>query len=551
MMNHSSLTRYAMPAGLLLWAALAGCDASATNGQVGDAGTGTDTGTDAMASDSAVLQPADWRLPPENFIPAKMPIRLVHPRPDSETNAWARHRKAYPGIPYRIPVSVQGGAYPFYYEIIEGPPGMQIGQQYGVPDYGIASWVPDSESGSYAVKIRVTDQELNQVDAEFEVTATTSGFVFVDPEGAEGGDGSIGSPLKRFSQTHDNNASAGTQYAGYIVYLRGGQHQTKDNGTSNYLELRADRNPMTILGYPGEHAELDCSNAGIHVGGGTNGDDFFASGFVMKNSPPTRENSRFFSFWNTSGNRSTIFDVAFENHVSGTVGNDNAHHIHFGAQDGWTEYVTFWGLKFSKQASKGSSVGSTYQTRYVVVEDCRFGKAQADVRPNAAVFMKSESTYWSLRRNLSIEQGHRSATLFQYAGNRKPTPQVQLVEMCYNLLRAPDPAVDSTVIYTAWPPGTATDVGHPDNTTWIYRNTILGGVGGTDRRHNTMVFDSNVYLTDGQWYLDDTGLRVVVVVGNDLTGTSSDVATMLDQEYRLQGSYRDDYLGQRGHEVSP
>jgi hypothetical protein len=494
---------------------------------------------DSIAIDGETFQLAAWQLPQDHFVAAKMPIRLVHPRPDSETNAWARHRKAYPGIEYRIPVSVQGGAYPFHYEILEGPPGMRIGGQFGVADYGIVSWVPEAENASYPVRIRITDQELNYVETKFNVSVTTRGFVFVDPNAPEGGDGSISAPLRRFSQLHDNNNSEGTRFAGQIAYLRGGRHQTKDNGTGNYLELRADRNPAVILGYPGEYVELDATNAGIHIGGGASGDDFFASGFTMKNSPPSRPNSRFLSFWNTSGNRSTMFEMAFENHVAGTEGNDNAHQIHYGAQDGWTDYVTFWSLKFRNYEK--ASIGSTYQTRYVVVEDCVFGFARAGASPNAAVFMKQDSTFWSLRRNVSIEQSFRSGTLLQYGSDRKSPPHPQLVEMCYNILRG------GTVVHSIWSPG-STAYGHKDNTTWIYRNTLIGSVSGTDLKHNRMIFDSNVYLTDRQHYLPSEGLRVVVV-GDDLTGTLSEAGSMLGADFRLNGSHRERHFGAKGHEI--
>jgi hypothetical protein len=499
---------------------------------------------DSIAIDGEIFQLADWQLSPDQFVAAKMPIRLVHPRPDSETNSWARHRKAYPGIEYRIPVSVQGGAYPFYYEVIQGPSGMTVGQQIGAADYGILRWTPPGTSGPQTVEVRVTDQEMNSVTARFTLTATTEGFVFIDPKVASNGDGTINSPLRDFWLIHGDGDPTYNKYAGYIAYLRDGTHRVANAG--GWFPMSAN-SPMVVLGYPGEAPVINSRNGYISVRSRNGPGDFFFGGIKLKDSNPDRENSRFFSVGGTAGYRSTFFELSFEGHVSGTKGNDNAHHIHYSAQDGWTEYVTFWGLQFRDQASDGSSIGSTYQTRYVVVENNLFGAARSGFAPNAAVFMKQESTYWSLRRNISTEQAFRSATLFQNASNRKSPPQPQLVEIAYNLLRAPD---GSTVIHTAWPPGGGTDIGNPENTTWVYRNTVIGRIGGTDRKYNTMVFEANVYISDAEYYFADSGYRKVIVVGNDLTARTSAMSDILTDSFSFRGQFKEAHFGRCGHEVA-
>jgi hypothetical protein len=497
---------------------------------------------DSIAIDGEIFQLADWQLPREQFVAAKMPIRLVHPRPDSETNSWARHRKAYPGIEYRIPVSVQGGAYPFYYEVIQGPSGMTVGQQIGAADYGILRWTPPGTSGPQTVEVRVTDQEMNSVTARFTLTATTEGFVFIDPKVASNGDGTINSPLRDFWLIHGDGDATYKKYAGYIAYLRDGTHRVANTG--GWFPMSAN-SPMVVLGYPGEAPVINSRNGYISVRSSPGPGDFFFGGIKLKDSNPDRENSRFFSVGGTAGYRSTFFELSFEGHVKGTIGNDNAGQIHFGAQDGWTEYVTFWGLQFRDQ--EGASIGSTYQVRYVVVENNLFGAAKVGATPNSAVFMKQENTMWSLRRNISLVQRFTSGTLFQYGADRKTPPQPQLVEMCYNVLRS-----DGTAINTAWnPSGASPDnpAGNAANTTWLYRNTIIGRVGGSDRRYNTMVFEANVYLSDSELYLPTFGGRAVIVAGDDLTGRSSDLGSILDGEYRLKGSYRASFLGTRGHEI--
>jgi hypothetical protein len=499
---------------------------------------------DSITIDGETFQLAHWQLPPEQFVAAKMPIRLVHPRPDSETNSWARHRKAYPGLEYRIPVSVQGGAYPFYYEVIQGPSGMTVGQQIGAADYGILRWTPPGSSGPQTVEVRVTDQEMNSVTARFTLIATTEGFVFVDPKVASNGDGTINSPLRDFWLIHGDGDATYKKYAGYIAYLRDGTHRVANTG--GWFPMSAN-SPMVVLGYPGEAPVINSRNGYISVRSSNGPGDFFFGGIKLKDSNPDMENSRFFSVGGTAGYRSTFFELSFEGQVAGTAGNDNQHHIHYAAQAGYTEYLTFWGLQFRDQATNGSSIGSTYQTRFVVVENNLFGAAKSGFTPNAAVFMKYDSTMWSLRRNISLVQQFRSATLMQYAADRKTPPQPQLVEMCYNLLGSGGSVIAGSwggQGHTADSPG-----GNLSNTTWIYRNTILGRVGSTDRRYNTMVFEANVYLSDSEHYPQDFGGRVVIVAGNDLTGSTSDARSILDGEYRLKGSYRESFLGTRGHEI--
>ena len=101
-----------------------------------------------------------WQLPSGYFETAVMPLRVVYPRPNTETQTFARHRHAYPGLQYRIPISIQGGAYPFRFEVVEGPSGMVVGETVGATDYGVVTWTPSAAGGPYNVVIRVTDQDL-------------------------------------------------------------------------------------------------------------------------------------------------------------------------------------------------------------------------------------------------------------------------------------------------------------------------------------------------------------------------------------------------------
>lgn len=260
-----------------------------------------------------------WRLPETHFVSAKMPMTLVHPRSMpgvDETSPWARHKKAYPGIEYRIPISIQGGAYPFYYEIVSGPSWLSIGQSYQAGDnYGVLFGTPPATPQPVeTVVLRVTDQELTAIDIEFplQVTDSTSDFIFIATDATGGGTGAIDSPLQ-FGEVFP---PSGGSYAGRAVYLRGGVHSILPDpailpewqgGHRGSVNLGSGK-PLVILGYPGESVELDCIN-GRFISGG---DDFFFGGIKLKNTPQYGMDGsrlRMGSFFEYPGvNRLTFFE---------------------------------------------------------------------------------------------------------------------------------------------------------------------------------------------------------------------------------------------------
>lgn len=251
-----------------------------------------------LISIDAGLPQDEWRLPTTHFVRAKMPMTLVHPRPDNETNAWARHRKAYPGLEYRIPVAVQGGAYPFYYEIVEAPEGMTIGKTVWETDYGVLSWTPEiGENGrSFPVTIRIYGQEYGRevaetvgptfVDAKFviKVTNSTDDFIFVDHSVERSGDGSISAPLKTLKETYGDGSSTQVTYPGRAVYLRAGVYETlTDDWFANkgYAHLQGERTPMVFLGFPSEMVEIDFTNGTFYSEIG--GNDHYVAGLRLSN----------------------------------------------------------------------------------------------------------------------------------------------------------------------------------------------------------------------------------------------------------------------------
>jgi hypothetical protein len=128
-------------------------------------------------------QPAGF-LPAGHWVPSQLPMTIIFPRPDSETRSYAREHWSYwdstNPVQYRIPLEVQGGAYPDVYTLLSGPPGMYIQQPYWVPGdtaaqmltagYDELVWTPQgniSSPWSGTVSVLVTGQDGNSVTISF------------------------------------------------------------------------------------------------------------------------------------------------------------------------------------------------------------------------------------------------------------------------------------------------------------------------------------------------------------------------------------------------
>ena len=493
---------------------------------------------EVTALDDVPVVTGDWRLPPGHFIPAKMPMHLVYPRPESETATWARHLWAYPGIEYRIPVAVQGGAYPFHFEILSGPPGMTIGQTVWERDYGIASWTPAVGDGAHPVNILVTDQEGNQVTASFNVSVDRNQFIFLDPAAAPGGDGSINSPLRTFDEIHRGSRDDRT-FSGRILYLRGGLHQlTGPDDSNGNFRIDSDNKPLVWLGHPGEQVTIDASQSMVVMIGGNSGDDLFVQGLEFANSRPDVSNSRFFFFGGSRGNRTTFFEIDFRNLVRGEAGNDNPGAIVRFAGSGYADYFTV--MNSSIENYDAGMVGSIYSTRYAVVEGNTLGDAKRE-KVLEGIFPKGSNTLWSIRRNDSLVQNFHQGAIDNYmAGGQEPW----MTEIAYNRINVPDRRMAFRYNWSKNNPG--------GDWVWVYRNTFVGDVRGLAGGNGyTAMFENNVMLFGGSGPLPSSSDTRTIIEEGNLTGSSSEASEVLDENLSLIGDYRDELLGKVGYEIKP
>lgn len=231
--------------------------------------------------DMAIAAVGDWQLAAGHYIPAKMAPTIIHPRPMAETLAWERHRRAPSGIPWRCPIVVRGGSWPFRYTLIDGPSGMEIGRTLpldwltnGLGDYGVLTWESPTV-GTYSITVRVECQDgSNPADLTWTLEIgnreDTAFFLFVNAAAAGGGSGSYSSPFNSIAQWY-GSARNSTEYSGRQVFYYAGTYTfpslaLQTNATFDFKTAK----PFVHVALPGESVTWDMQSSGsLDVNGGT------------------------------------------------------------------------------------------------------------------------------------------------------------------------------------------------------------------------------------------------------------------------------------------
>ncbi len=491
---------------------------------------------------SCVAVAGGWRLPNGYFIPAKMPMTLVFPRPDSETAPWARQRRAYADgtVQYRVPIVVQGGAYPFHYSLDSGPSGMTIGSDIGNPEYGIVTWTPTAaqiRTAAYPVTVTVTDQEGHSVTATWSVQATTAGFVFVDPKAAVNGNGSKGSPFNSVAPLFVLHGTTGP-YAGDIVYFRSGTTVLSGPEALGNVQLQSDGNPAVWLGYPGENATIDFSHSKVLV---DKQDDVFIGGLRFVNARNDVPNAHFFFFnQNYPQSRVTFFEDRFDSIGRGTVGSDNPAAITLFNPGALRKYLAIVDCSLDHFSAP---LVDAYAISYAVIEGNTLYSGNVPT-VDQGIFLKSDIQDVSVRRNTSLSQpfGYGAIEVYQQAQRFTNAN----IEVAYNLVRATNPRQPAFVYEWTGVGGGA----NVDPQIYVYRNTFSGWIGGLDDFPYTVWEENNVLIDDSgqtaKFNVSAAGGKTVKSV-NNLTGTSAD--GLIDADGKLIGA-ASQYRGTRGYEIS-
>jgi hypothetical protein len=452
--------------------------------------------SDAVSVTDTTKEAQDWQLPAGHYHPSEIPIEIIGPRPDNERTHRSRYNWAHPGMQYAVPIAVLGGSYPHYYEIVavDGPASLAsatIGgqRQYGVgvewyetqdwEDYGTLRWTPAAgdEGQDFSFTIRVTGQDGLSAEVTFSGQVNSAQFVFVDSNGAPGGDGTVGSPFLDFDDLWTDNTD--TRFDGKIIVFREGIY---DPGKASVLNLQNNLNlPCVFIGWPGEGKWVMEQGKNVNLQWSVGRPDLWLSDCYVDGNTDDTDNNWFWkvSWWNISdGNshsRCTIWNNVLYNHQGSysAPGDGNGGWFSF-LSPRWTEdgYETRVHYAIIKNVfdtgypttSTGRNYGSCvdfYGTTRSILEH----NVIRNWNVATPIWMKLHDQWWSVRAN-SLWENNETAEIIcnqisQYSV--PPAPKGGYTEVCWNFRSAKD----LIVLFSDENQKTVA----PANPQYLYRNT--------------------------------------------------------------------------------
>jgi len=462
---------------------------------------------------------------------AKMPMHVVYPRPDCETREVARHRWAHTDMTYRIPIGVQGGAWPFTYKLIEGPEGAVIGQTETEDNYGVVSWDPRAASPSeVSFRVRVIDKVGNNTDITWSVQVNNNKFLFIQ-DGYEGQKlGSISQPLEDIEDWYKNDRD-NADYHNKIVVFRDGDYKLMgDAKANNNMALDVDTKTPSLIGFPGEKAVIDASRSKIFTDVGSLKDLFIAD-LNWQNSRQDVKNAHF--FWAIGDvTRATWWNNSFSNHGMGKKGNDNPAGVFISNRSHHKKNILYKDNKhdgFMNGRGNGSYV-DIYYSSYVLIE----GNYASNSDNACGFWAKGTTSFVTIRDNHAFDNITSGGICVGYGKESPEIPHDHEVAWNRIVLNGEYPRANSIQFSNqkSWE--------NKHYNTYIYRNTFVNGRAwirfqGKDK----YIVDGNVIVSEFSVNKSETKTYFP-----NLTGDKSDFIT--DKNGDLKG-FAVDFKGQVGY----
>lgn len=467
---------------------------------------------------------------------SKIPMHVVYPRPDDETQIHARHRWAHPNMTYEVPIGIQGGSWPFKYEIIEAPASASVGKLLNDHNYGIVSWSPQTnESSPQSFHIRITDQVNNTVDVKWMVTIDSSKFTFIQ-EGWNGQKvGTIDEPLESIDDWYQNDEE-NDDFHNQIIVFRGGSYQMNGSpNRNNNVRLRADTKTPSLIGFPNEQAVIDFSKSKVLTDGrGLN--DIFIANLTIENSRQDVGNAHF--FWVVSeSHRATWWKNNFRNHGPGSVGNDNPAGVFISDRGTHKKNILYKQNShdgFLNGMSNGSYV-DIYFSSYVLIEE----NIAKNSHNKCGFWAKATTAFVSIRANNATENVSSGGICIGYGTESPLIPHDH--EVSWNRIVLTNSQDSYTTLLFA---SENSRVGETYNS-YVYRNTFVNG-------------SAWVRFLDAE----TTDIERNIVVSRDLRRwgnhntspnranlTASTPEDLVDLDGNLIGNAKAKYFGRAGPEV--
>lgn len=402
-------------------------------------------------------------LPLGYYIPAKMPMNVIFPRPDGETQSFARQKWAHTGFSYQIPIGVQGGAWPFKYEIITGLG--SIGQYYGQPNYGV--YTVDntllSSGQTYSYTIRVTDQGGASVDISRSFTVDDTKFIFIQDGYVGTKVGTITQPLEDIPDWWGASVSNAT-YHNKIIVFRSGQYTTTLNPAENSgnMRLQASTKTNQVIAYPNETPVWDMSTCKI-LDDNTASNDLYFCGITFKNARNDVNNAHYFWIVGTT-NRATWWNNKFIDMSYGIVGDDNTGPIFIATTASTKNYIL---IKHNtcENVINGTGNGTyftLFRTSNVLIEE----NIARNCTTGTGVNAKGTIAFVTIRANMFYENVTGIQLGLGYGAEAGTAPHDH--EVCWNNARCPGNVIQFS--------NSNVFAGQTYNT-FVFRNTLQGASG--------------------------------------------------------------------------
>lgn len=484
----------------------------------------------SLSVQNAVLddgsEPANWQLAEGHFIPQKRAPILVYPRPDIETNSDAKHRRHYPGIPYRIPVGVSFGAWPFHYQLTSAPTGMTIGEVYGDENYGVMYWA-NPTVGTHSIAGTVTTQDLVEVNFSFTLVVETARAIFIDPvSGSDSNAGTFAAPFQTNAAWHLNDTNNST-YSGYHVYYFGGDHDFNGQVANNGNIQITSAKPRALYGIPGQTVNLDCSTGKFLSNIPT---DFTVSGIRHLNADQTVDDAHFYWVNGNAVRRLAIHFCEFNNIGPGAVGDDNNGCVFVSNTTTRKSYFYYGHNHYENTGSStnGVSLFDHYATDYTLFES----NTMTNCNGNYGAWAKNTNDFVCFRNNHGTDLASGNGAIVMGFYDQLPNA---VGEACWNTILMNNSSqraisLDHRANLNGWK--------------YAYRNTIIGII--SNREVGDPVGDrlaeNNIVVSSSASPIANWDL-----VNNV---TYSEINNPLDSEGLLTGAARTTYLGTHGAEVA-
>ncbi|MEM9860455.1 MAG: hypothetical protein AAF938_02465 [Myxococcota bacterium] len=268
-----------------------------------DATLATDISVDAPPTDAGSED--DWRLAEGHYYEAfpwpdvsfesqtgeETAPFVIFPRPDAETEDYARHRWLHPAFDYQVPVALRGGAFPYHLEVdrtqtsSELLGGLRVGANFNSTEAYLvtipASTIHELTPGvAYAVVLRAIDQTGKMLRVFWSVQregAPLDRFFFADSSAEPGGDGTFERPFDTIQEPGWLAAGDGANSAQKTLVIREGRSLETPYEKAAGWNFTPERFPSAIIAIPGERPVIDCGGRSPLWGWGSaqSNDGFF------------------------------------------------------------------------------------------------------------------------------------------------------------------------------------------------------------------------------------------------------------------------------------